>query len=75
MDRFCQPVNLTIRYSTDLAESLSDDQIGAESPDLSGIDGNYRATSLPEASHLRIDRSARGSWVNRRGRDPGKPLN
>ena len=74
MDRFCQPVNLAIRYSTDLAESLSDDEIGPEFPDLSAVDGNYRAPSLPEAAHLRIDDTARGGWVNRRGRDPGKPL-
>jgi hypothetical protein len=74
MDRFCQPVHLAIRYRTDVAEPLSDDEIGPEFPDLSAVDGNYRAPSLPEAADLRIDRTARGSWVNRRGRDAGKPL-
>jgi hypothetical protein len=74
MDRLRQPVHLAIRYCANFAESLGDDEIGAELTDLTGIDGNYRAVSLPEAVHLRIDRSARGPWINRRARNPGKSL-
>jgi hypothetical protein len=74
MDRLCQPVHLAIRDCTNLAESLGDDKIGPKLPNLTGIDGNYRAASLPEPAHLRIDGSARGVWVNRRAREPGKSL-
>jgi hypothetical protein len=74
MDRIRQPVHLAICYCTDLAQPLGDDEIGPELPDLSGVECDYRAASLAQAAHLRIDRSARGPWVNRRARDPGKSL-
>jgi hypothetical protein len=74
LDRISQPVHLAIRYCTNLAQPLGDDEIGPELPDLSGVECDYRAASLSEPAHFRIDCSARGPWVNRRAGDPGKSL-
>jgi hypothetical protein len=61
-------VDLSVGDGAHLTESLRDEQVGSESGECLGINGDDRFTHFPRPSDLGIDDGARRRGIERSGR-------